>query len=92
MIILAIVALSAVVLVLLFNALGGIPVIPSSISQYVSLAITYIGNGCGILFQFCYADVIIGLLTFTIGLTAVSRAYQFAMWVVKKIPMFGVSD
>ncbi len=92
MIILAIIALSAVVLTLVFAALGGIPALPDAVTTYAALAIKYIGDGCSILYQFCYRDVVVGLLAVTLTLTVVYNGYKFVMWVVKKIPMFGVSD
>lgn len=92
MIILAIAALSAVVLVFLFSALGGIPSIPSEITQYVSLIIGYINDGCKIFYQFVYRDVVVALLGFLIAVTAAYYVYKFGLWLVKKIPMLGVSD
>lgn len=92
MIVLAVIAFSAVVLTLVFAALGGIPTLPPAVTVYANLAINYIKVGSGIFFQLCYSEVVIPLLVFTMAITTIFYAYKFVMFIVKKIPFFGVSD
>lgn len=92
MIIVAIVALSGVVLLALYGVLVGFPSLPASITQYAAILIGYIDSGCQIFYQFVYADVVKALLGFTLAITVIWHAYKFIMWLAKKIPMFGVSD
>lgn len=92
MIIVAIVALSGVVLLSLYGVLVGFPALPPAVTQYAALLIGYIDTGCKIFYQFVYADVVKALLGFTLAITVIWHGYKFVMWLAKKIPMFGVSD
>lgn len=92
MIIVAIIALSAVVIVALLAALNGLPAFPSSIMDIVNWAAAYLGSGFGLLYTFTNRSVVRTLFTITIATEGIIYGYKFVMWVAKKIPMFGVSD
>ncbi len=92
MIIVAIIALSGVVLVALYAALNGLPSMPSGVVALITRATTYLAQGCKFLMSFVYGDIVMALLTVTVTASAIVLGYRFVMWVAKKIPMFGVSD
>lgn len=92
MILLAIIALSGVVLALIAGVLGGLPAFPSSVTTYMSLFLTYLRAGCGFFWCFVHPAPVKAMLGFTVAVIGVYEAYKVVMWVMKKIPMFGVSD
>ena len=92
MIVIAIVALAGVVLAALYAALVGFPTFPSELTSVLDQIVGYLTDGLGFVLSFTYGEVIVALLGITIAVTTVISGYEFIMWVVKKIPMFGVSD
>ena len=92
MIVLAIVALSGVVIAALVAALGGLPSYPSEVVDAANLFLTYVRQGVGFVYAWTYAPVVKAMLAFMVAVIAVYEGYKLVMWVVKKIPMFGVSD
>lgn len=92
MIIIAIIALSGVVLVALYAALNGLPSFPSSIMTTVNYMAQYLGTGASFIYSFVYPSVIQALLAITVTVESIVLGYKFVMWIAKKIPMFGVSD
>lgn len=92
MIIVAIVALSAVVLVAIASALGALPAFPDGMVQIMDMFLTYLQQGVGFMLYFVHPAPVKAMLAFTLGLIAVYEGYKFVMWVVKKIPMLGVSE
>lgn len=92
MIIIAIVALSGVVLTLLFATLVGFPSLPSQVMVLWNRLLTYIGQGVGFFYGFVYVQAVKPMIRVTIAVEAIVLSYKFVMWVAKKIPMFGVSD
>lgn len=92
MIIVAIVALSAVVLTALYAVLVGLPDFPSSVTSLIDQLNVYLTAGSRFLMSFVYGDVVLVLISTLLAAIGVYEAYKFVMWVVKKIPMFGVSD
>lgn len=92
MIIVAIVALSAVVLLAIAAVLVGLPSYPAEVSSAMNLFLDYLRQGVGIFYSFVYPAPVKTMLAFTVALIALYEGYKLLMWVVKKIPMFGVSD
>ena len=92
MIILAIVALSLVVITALAAALGTLPSYPTAVVTYANLFLSYLRSGLGFLYCFVNPAPVKAMLAFTAAIMAVYEGYKLVMWVVKKIPMFGVSD
>lgn len=92
MVIVAIIALSAVVLTALYAVLVGLPDFPPAVTSLIDQLSIYLGAGCKFVMSFFYGDVVLVLISTLMAAIAVYEAYKFVMWVVKKIPMFGVSD
>lgn len=92
MIIVAIIALSAVVLTAVYAVFVGLPDFPSSVTSLIDQMNGHLVAGCQFLMSFVYGDVVMVLVSTMLALIGVYEAYKFVMWVVKKIPMFGVSD
>lgn len=92
MIIVAIVALAGVVLAALYAVLVGFPSFPPELTSVLDQIVGYMTDGLGFVLSFTYGEIIMTLLGITVAVTAIIGAYEFIMWVVKKIPMFGVSD
>lgn len=92
MIIIAIIALSGVVLLAIAAALGVLPSYPTEVVTVGNLFITYLGQGMGVLWNFVHPAPVRAMLGFTLAVIAVYEGYKLVMWVAQKIPMFGVSD
>lgn len=92
MILVAIVALSMVVITALIAALGGIPSMPATAVTSINLMLSYLQMGVGILFQFVDPAPVKAMLAITVTVIGIYEGYKLVMWVASKIPMFGVSD
>lgn len=92
MILVAIIALSGVVLAALYLALVGLPAFPAAAVSAINNILVYLGEGVGFLFYFTNYTVVRTLIFITLTFETVLMGYKFVMWVAKKIPMFGVSD
>lgn len=92
MILVAILALSGVVLVLIASALGTLPSYPASVVQYGNMFLQYLRSGLGFVYSFCDPAPVKAMMAFTVAVIGVYEGYKLVMWVVRKIPMFGVSD
>lgn len=93
MIIVAIIALSAVVLVAIYATFVGLPSLPEVVITFTTYFIGIIGDGAGFLKGILQASSVInGLVNITLAYEVVKMSYKFVMWVAKKIPMFGVTD
>ena len=76
---------------LLLAPLPNIPGLPDAAQSFVDSALEYIKAGFGFLYSFCYADVIVALLNVTITVLLVYEGWVFIRFVLKKIPMLGIS-
>ena len=92
MIIVAIIALSLVVLAILANTLGNVPVIPQQFVTIIDQLLPYVARGVKFVNAFMYPQIVWPLAIACIALHTFWSGYRIVMWVVKKIPMFGVSD
>lgn len=92
MILVAIIALSAVVLVALAAVLVGLPDFPDEVTTYMLVFEQYLNQGAAFVLGFFNVSVIRVLFGITVTVYTVYVSYKLIMWVVKKIPMFGVSD
>ena len=69
----------------------GIPTLPEEASSALYVVFDYIVVGikiCNVYFPMTYFGVLFGIL---IGIEAGLGIYHFVMWVIKKIPMLGMS-
>lgn len=92
MIVVAIIALSAVVLTALYAVLVGFPSFPTQVNDGILQIIDYISQGSGFVLWFTYSTGIRAMIRVTLAYEVIVNGYKFVMWVAKKIPMFGVSD
>lgn len=92
MIVLAIIALSGVVLLAISSALGALPAFPESVTSLMGTFIVYLRSGVSFMMCFVHPAPVKAMLAFTVAVIGVYEGYKLVMWVVKKIPMFGVSD
>lgn len=92
MILVAILALSGVVLVAVAAALGNLPSYPTQVVDIMNTFLTYLRSGAGFIMAFCHPAPVKAMLAFSLGLIAIYEGYKLVMWVMEKIPMFGVSD
>lgn len=92
MIIVAIVALAGVVLALLFGLLQAMPAIPNTFMTIVNQILPHVVRGIKFVNGFMYPTVVWPLAAVCLALHTFWVGYRLYMWVVKKIPMFGVSD
>lgn len=92
MIVVAIIALSGVVIALLVSAFANLPAMPEGVFGTLDTLVTYFVQGAKVLMSFVYGDVVVALWGFLLAFIGVYEGYKLVMWIVKKLPMFGVSD
>lgn len=92
MIIAAIIALSAVVFVYVMRALANLPVIPSTWVAVISAYMPYVVRGVKFINAFVNVSIVMPLALVCLALHGVWTYYRIVLWIVKKIPMLGVSD
>lgn len=87
------IVLAPVVLALLYNVLSSLPAMPTGlISTYLDFFLPYLEAGMKLFNSFVYPPVSQSLLAITLVVEGIILGYKFVMWVVTKIPLFGVSD
>lgn len=92
MIIVAIIALSAVVLTLVYAALVGLPTIPSEIMSIFDLLFSIIQQAVGVFWSYVHPAPVQAMIAISLVVGTIYYGYSFVMWVTKKIPMLAVSD
>lgn len=92
MIVVAIIALSGVVLMAIASALGALPTYPTEVVSLMNTFISYLGQGVSFVFCFVHPTPVKAMLAFTVAMIGIYEGYKLVMWVMKKIPMFGVSE
>ena len=88
----AIIALSTVVLAVLFSVLEAMPVIPDTFMTIFNYVLPHVVRGVKFVNGFMYPQIVWPLAGVCLALHTFWVGYRVYMWVVKKIPMFGVSD
>lgn len=68
-----------------------IPQIPEDIYSYIDTAVRYIGTGLKIVAVYTPLQYMLTLFGIVIAIEVGLKIYHFVMWVIKKIPMLGVS-
>lgn len=85
---------------MLLNAIYGImntllvielPKMPEQAMSYIETAFDYISAGAGILANYVYIDYLLILFFLLVAVDAGIMIYHFVMWIIKKIPMLGMS-
>lgn len=68
-----------------------IPAMPADISTYLSTFTSYLKVGLQILAVYTPLSYLLTLFGIVVGIELGLKIYHFVMWVIKKIPMLGVS-
>ena len=68
-----------------------IPAMPADVSSYISTFTSYIKTGLQILAVYTPLQYMLTLFGIVIAIELGLKIYHFVMWVIKKIPMLGVS-
>lgn len=85
---------------MLLNAIYGImntllvielPKMPSQAMEYINTAFDYISAGAGLLANYVYLDYLLVLFFLLVAVDGGIMVYHFVMWIIKKIPMLGMS-
>lgn len=92
MIVFAILALATVVIGVVFSIIEALPVIPQTFTTVVTYILPHVVRGVKFINDFMYPAIVWPLAIVTVTVHGVYKAYRIAMWVMKKIPLFGVSD
>lgn len=93
MIVVAIIALSGVVLAAIALVIGnGLPSMPDSILVLSAQIVQIVRSGAGLFWSFVHPAPIKAMLGLTIAAVTLYEGYKLVMWVARKIPMLGVSD
>lgn len=92
MIIAAILVLSTVVIVLLIGVIQAMPAIPDTFMTIVTQILPHVTRGIKFVNAFMYPNIVWPLAGICLALHTFWVGYRLYMWVLKKIPMFGVSD
>lgn len=74
-----------------FLAIPNIPDLPDQIYSYVDTLGEYVGVGLGILSNYTHLSYLLSLFGIVVIVEVVIMAYKFIMWVLKKIPLIGIS-
>lgn len=67
------------------------PIFPPEVGQAVAVVFEWINAGLGIFNFFCPLNAIAPAIAIFIAIYAIQKIYHFAMWIMTKIPFFGVS-
>lgn len=93
MILVAIVALSLVVLSAILVVFGnGLPAFPNEVTEAVNWVTGVLGQAASVFWAFVYPAPIKAMFGLTVAAVGIYEGYKLVMWVAKKVPMFGVSD
>lgn len=90
MIINALLSVVRVLINLLFGWVN-LPSVPDSITSVVDTLFTYMQQGIGIVWLFVPQNLVLVLLPLVIVVHNFDHLYHLGMWILKKIPMVGIS-
>lgn len=68
-----------------------IPQLPENATQYITEFFGYLETGAGILANYTHFAYIMSLFGIIIAVDVGIKLYHFVMWVIRKIPMAGMS-
>lgn len=68
-----------------------IPSLPTSVSTFMTDALSYIKTGLQLLAVYTNLEYLLILFGLIIAIDIGIAVYHFVMWVLKKIPMLGIS-
>lgn len=68
-----------------------IPPLPDNVNSFLSQAFEYISAGVGIVANYTDFEYLLILLGVIVAIDVGVAIYHFVMWVIRKIPMLGMS-
>lgn len=68
-----------------------LPDMPSSVSRAMEQMLGYIEAGVGVLSAYTPYSYLVSLFAIVVAVEVGISIYKFVMWVIKKIPMLGMS-
>lgn len=68
-----------------------IPNLPTEVSNYINDMFTYISAGAGILANYTPLSYLLTLFFLILAVDVGIALYHFVMWIIRKIPMLGMS-
>lgn len=68
-----------------------IPTLPAEVTNHIDTAFNYIESGAGILVNYTPLGYFLVLFGLILAIDAGLLVYHFVMWVLKKIPLVGIS-
>ena len=75
----------------MLTAAINIPVLPDSVSTFMTDALSYIKTGLQLLAVYTNLEYLLILFGLIIAIDVGIAVYHFVMWVLRKIPMLGIS-
>lgn len=82
------------VVYLIFAALTSviaIPSLPDGVMGFMSEFLTYLQMGLGLLANYCDLGYLLTLFGIVVAVDVGILLYKFVMWIIRKIPMLGLS-
>lgn len=68
-----------------------IPKMPAEVQGYIDNFFGYLEMGAGILANYTPLDYLLTLFGIILAIDAAILVYHFVMWIIRKIPMLGMS-
>jgi len=68
-----------------------IPSLPDGVASVLSMLTDALGTGLGLLACYTHLGYLITLFGLIVAVDAGLMIYKFVMWILRKIPMFGIS-
>lgn len=68
-----------------------IPLLPAFVASYIAEFGEYLCAGAAILSNYVHLEYLLSLLMIVLAVDGAVIAYKFIMWVLRKIPMLGLS-
>lgn len=74
-----------------YSLIPDIPALPEEVYDYVDVLSEYVGVGLGIFSNYTHLSYLLSLFSVVCVVEVSIFAYKFIMWVLRKIPVAGVS-
>ena len=68
-----------------------IPQLPDGVADVLANFVQYVATGIAILSNYTHMDYLLILFGVVVGVEAAILIYKFIMWIIRKIPMLGIS-
>lgn len=68
-----------------------LPKLPNDVFSYIDTIFSYMATGAGILANYAPLGYLLVLFGVILAIDAGIQIYHFVMWIIKKIPVLGIS-